>query len=577
MRCHYEVLCVERTATFDEIRSAYKKQALIYHPDKNHGNVEYAVAKFKEVQNAFAVLSDTNERQWYDAHRESILRGDSDGTCAPDELNLVPLFSRTCFQGFGDNPEGFFAVYRTAFQTLIDEEAIYDSRARSWPGFGSSDTPYKEVAAFYNHWRYFNSYKTFAWKDEYKLNEIPDRQSRRMAERINLKERAAAKKEYTGLVTGLAELLMGRDPRVQREKERVEEEEKAKAAERDAKEQQAAVRRREAKEKLWAEAAEAEERAEAEREARGEAQDGSVLELLYEKQRMMERQRKAKGGASSAVVGRADDAFLPGAGENNSQKPQDGSTQLFHDPKFGLNDDDEDDNNAAGGAKYTCNACKKSFLAPKQWTEHIQSSKHKTKVKQLQQKGIDVTTLLVVPPAGPSTDESAAAAAPATTTSASASSSTAATASKTAETQKTSNPKQQQQQQAASGSLSSSSEEENPSTAKPSEKKKKQGTTNQKKAQPSQNTAADDMISPPPSQSAKGDRKKETKEETTSKKPPTPVTTTAPKPALKKKGPARRRQSSSEEEESGSSSSESDAPTFVAKSGGAFAALKKKR
>jgi molecular chaperone DnaJ len=64
-RDFYEVLGVEKTATADEIRKAYRKLALKYHPDKNPGDKE-AEEKFKEAAEAYGVLSDEEKRKKYD-------------------------------------------------------------------------------------------------------------------------------------------------------------------------------------------------------------------------------------------------------------------------------------------------------------------------------------------------------------------------------------------------------------------------------------------------------------------------------------------------------------------------------
>jgi len=62
---YYQVLGVSRTAPADDIRSAYRKLALKYHPDRNPGNKQ-AEEKFKEMNEAYQVLSDSQKRAKYD-------------------------------------------------------------------------------------------------------------------------------------------------------------------------------------------------------------------------------------------------------------------------------------------------------------------------------------------------------------------------------------------------------------------------------------------------------------------------------------------------------------------------------
>ena len=64
-RDYYEVLGVSKSATDDEIKKAYRKIAIKYHPDRNPGNKE-AEEKFKEAAEAYDVLHDAQKRQQYD-------------------------------------------------------------------------------------------------------------------------------------------------------------------------------------------------------------------------------------------------------------------------------------------------------------------------------------------------------------------------------------------------------------------------------------------------------------------------------------------------------------------------------
>lgn len=73
-RCYYEILCVERTASADEISVAYRQLAVQYHPDKNPGDDE-AIVRFKEGAEAFEVLSDHEKRSRYDRYGHAGLEG----------------------------------------------------------------------------------------------------------------------------------------------------------------------------------------------------------------------------------------------------------------------------------------------------------------------------------------------------------------------------------------------------------------------------------------------------------------------------------------------------------------------
>jgi len=64
-RDYYNILNVSKSASQDEIKKAYRKLAMKYHPDRNQGNKD-AEAKFKDISEAYAVLSNPEKRKQYD-------------------------------------------------------------------------------------------------------------------------------------------------------------------------------------------------------------------------------------------------------------------------------------------------------------------------------------------------------------------------------------------------------------------------------------------------------------------------------------------------------------------------------
>ena len=73
-RDYYEVLGVQRDANDQQIKSAYRKQAMQYHPDRNPGSAE-AEERFKEAAEAYAVLCDPQKRAAYDRYGHAGVSG----------------------------------------------------------------------------------------------------------------------------------------------------------------------------------------------------------------------------------------------------------------------------------------------------------------------------------------------------------------------------------------------------------------------------------------------------------------------------------------------------------------------
>lgn len=103
-RDYYEVLGVSRSASLDEIKKAYRKLALKYHPDRNKGDDE-AEGKFKEATEAYEVLRDEEKRRLYDqfGHAGVSGAGGASGFGQGAYSDFSDIFSGTSFEEIFDN------------------------------------------------------------------------------------------------------------------------------------------------------------------------------------------------------------------------------------------------------------------------------------------------------------------------------------------------------------------------------------------------------------------------------------------------------------------------------------------
>ncbi|XP_047988103.1 dnaJ homolog subfamily B member 6 isoform X1 [Leguminivora glycinivorella] len=122
---YYRVLGVTKVATDTEIKKAYRKLALKWHPDKNPDNADEANRKFKEISEAYEVLSDENKRKLYDA------RGSSHHSHRYQSKNGVNGHRHYSFKGFfGDTPFHRFFERKRRVYDQYGKEGLNNSRGR---------------------------------------------------------------------------------------------------------------------------------------------------------------------------------------------------------------------------------------------------------------------------------------------------------------------------------------------------------------------------------------------------------------------------------------------------------------
>ncbi|KAG7663467.1 uncharacterized protein J8A68_003014 [[Candida] subhashii] len=261
--CYYELLGVESTATDQELKKAYRRKALQLHPDKNPDNPDEAHHQFSSIRAAYEVLSDPQERSWYDSHKSSILNEDNEEDYVDTGDSHIPsisteeiyrFFNPSLFEKYDDSINGFYVVAGRLFERLAREEIqhgkyqqipeymkyrdddnnvnVLDPELLKFPLFGNSKASYvDQVRVFYNVWGGFSTVKSFAWRDEYRYSTAPDRRTRRLMEKENKKLRDAARKEYNEVIKKFVAFIKRRDPRFKAGQEEYEKQRKKKQME----------------------------------------------------------------------------------------------------------------------------------------------------------------------------------------------------------------------------------------------------------------------------------------------------------------------------------------------------------
>ncbi|MFH1779889.1 MAG: molecular chaperone DnaJ [Candidatus Micrarchaeota archaeon] len=121
---YYDVLGVNNNASLDEIKKAYRALAMKHHPDRN--NEKNSEEKFKEVSEAYAILSNTEKRKQYDSYGHSAFQGVNyeDVFRQADFSSFEDLFENMGFTGFGGGVFNDFFSSSNSRENLNTQDAV---------------------------------------------------------------------------------------------------------------------------------------------------------------------------------------------------------------------------------------------------------------------------------------------------------------------------------------------------------------------------------------------------------------------------------------------------------------------
>lgn len=174
------------------------------------------IFRFQLIQQAYEVLSDPQERAWYERHREEILKG-SQSNYKDESLDVFAYFNSSCYKGFNNDPEGFYCVFAKVFEQLASEDVEYMDSEDEFdliPKFGNSLSSFDEVVAFYGFWESYSTKKSYAWLFPHNITEIRERRLLKLVDKEHKKIQQKARKERNDEIRSLVLFVKKRDKRM---------------------------------------------------------------------------------------------------------------------------------------------------------------------------------------------------------------------------------------------------------------------------------------------------------------------------------------------------------------------------
>jgi len=230
---HYDILNLSEYATPDDVKKAYRKASLKYHPDKTgRGDDDYV---FLAVKAAYDTLMDHAKRQAYDSTvipfddaippaRSSLFAESSMLLYTDDDFydTFGPVFQRNLRFDARLRPD--LATKKASF-TKSTGKGSSSHKPKAPPTLGTDDTPIEQVNEFYDYWVRFESWRDFSAQaaDELQVeNELENAESRfekRWIQKEIDKRAKQLKKQEMQRIHTLVERAMEADPRLRRERQ----------------------------------------------------------------------------------------------------------------------------------------------------------------------------------------------------------------------------------------------------------------------------------------------------------------------------------------------------------------------
>ena len=221
---HYEILNVPVFATSDDVKKAYRRSSLKYHPDKTgRGDDDYV---FLAVKAAYDTLTDSAKRQAYDS------------TVMPFDDEIPPPRSQLLQDSlllYKD--EDFYGLFGPVFERNLRFDArlrpenhkknknnnnLQKTSASKAPSLGDADTPIEEVHAFYEYWVHFESWRDYSQTaaDELEIDQenAESRYEKRWLQKEIDRRAKQLKKQEMARIQLLVERASEADPRLRKER-----------------------------------------------------------------------------------------------------------------------------------------------------------------------------------------------------------------------------------------------------------------------------------------------------------------------------------------------------------------------